>query len=178
MNNQIHWDYPFSEEFGCGMVHRQFTVGSTIYAVGFEQILTMDDFTRKGVDILNVHPTFRFPLSGVWGVIFDEIDPVEMDFKGFRHIQHQGLAGGQVLLNVASIIFDHYTVCNAGAYVFSAADDHQHLRRTDLVDIYCKILGLNGKRKSRLFANGFPGWEAYCDVPTGGRGYVVTTESY
>lgn len=178
MNNQIHWDYPFSEEFGSGMVHRQFTVGSTIYAVGFEQILTMDDFIRKGVDILNVHPTFRFPLSGVWGVIFDEIDPVEMDFKGFRHIQHQGLAGGQVLLNVASIIFDHYTVCNAGAYVFSAAVDHQHLRRTDLVDIYCKILGLNGKRKSRLFANGFPGWEAYCDVPTGGRGYVVTTESY
>jgi len=106
VNNQIHWDYPFSEEFGSGMVHRQFTVGSTIYAVGFEQILTMDDFTRKGVDILNVHPTFRFPLSGVWGVIFDEIDPVEMDFKGFRHIQHQGLAGGQVLLNVASIIFE------------------------------------------------------------------------
>lgn len=102
-----------------------------------------------------MHPAFRFPQNGVWGVIFDEIDPILMDFKGFQHIQHQGLAGGQVLMNVASIILDHYTVCNAGAYVFSAADDHQHLRRTDLADIYCKLLGLNGERKSRLFDKGF-----------------------
>lgn len=178
MSNLIVWPEPFSEEFGNGMVYRQFAVGGTLYAVGFEEILTMADFTRKGVDILSVFPRFRFPLSGVWGVIFDEIDPVSMDFKGFQHVQHPGLGGGQVLMSVASIIYEHYTISNAGAYVFSAAEDHQHLRKTDLADIYCKLLGLNGEQKSRLFANGFPGWEAYCDVPTGGRGYVVTTESY
>ncbi len=178
VNNPIQWTEPFSDHFGNGMVYRQFAVGSTVYAVGFEQIMTMDDLTRKGVNIRTAHPAFCFPASGVWGVIFDEINPTEMDFKGFQHVQHPGLSSSQVLLSVASIIYDHYTVCNAGAYVFSAADDHQHLRTTDLTDIYCKVLGLNGKRKSRLFEEGFPGWNAYCDVPTGGRGYVVTTQSY
>ncbi|RNM07463.1 hypothetical protein EF878_05775 [Dickeya undicola] len=178
VNNPIQWTEPFSDHFGNGMVYRQFAVGSTLYAVGFEQITTMDDLVRKGVNIRTAHPAFCFPASGVWGVIFDEINPNEMAFKGFQHVQHPGLSSSQVLWNVASIIYDHYTVCNAGAYVFSAAEDHQHLRTTDLTDIYCKLLGLNGKRKSRLFKEGFPGWNAYCDIPTGGRGYVVTTQSY
>lgn len=178
MDTPLQWTEPFCEQFGHGMVYRQFAVGGILYAAGFEKITTMDELSRKGVNIMKAHPAFRFPLSGVWGVIFDEIDPIQLDFKGFQHVQHRGLTGGKVLWSIASIIYDHYTLCHAGAYVFSAADDHRCLRKTDLTDIYCKLLGLNGERKSRLFTHGFPGWKAYCDRPTGGRSYVVTTESY
>ncbi|AJJ63278.1 hypothetical protein [Yersinia aldovae] len=178
MNNQYQWLQPFNNQFGDGMVYRQFAIGSTLYAVGFEEIETMGDLTRKGIDILRVDPAFRFPNNGVWGVIFDEVDPSSMDFKGFQHIQHPGVMGGRTLYNVTSTILEHYTVCNAGAYVFSAAPDLSQLRGTDLVDIYSRALGINGHEKSKLFSMLFEGWQAFSDVVTGGRGYVVTTESY
>lgn len=178
VNNPIQWTDPFSDQFGDGMVYRKFAVGSTLYAIGFEKISTLDALMRKGVDIRSAYPLFQFPPGGVWAVVFDEIDPDSMEFKGFQHIQHPGLSSRQVLLDVASIIYDHYTICNAGAYVFSAAEDKQHLRSSDLTDVYCKALGLNGNPKSRLFKRGFPSWNAYSDITTGGRGYVITTESY
>ncbi|HHT4259211.1 TPA: hypothetical protein ACTYZB_004878 [Klebsiella variicola] len=185
MNENFQWMPPFSDLYGNGMVHRLFSASGKVYGVGFEYIATMQDFTRKNVDILSVNPAFRYPVNGVWAVLFDEVelDPVTyevLDFKGFQHVQHPGLSGGRVLFNVASIILEHYNVCNAGAYVFSAADDRQHLRKTDLVDIYNGILGLSGDGKSRLFYELFEGWEAYTDSVSrpGGRGYVVTTQSY
>lgn len=177
MNQGVRWQSPFSDPFGTGMVYRLFDVGGVPYAVGFEEILTMHDLNSKGIDILSVYPNFRFSSNGVWAVVFDEIEPTIMDFKGFQHVQHTGLLGGKVLLNVASIIYDHYTLCHAGTYVFSAANDLQYLRQTDLADIYNGLLGLGGKPKSRLFGR-LQGWEAFSDVATGGRGYVVTTQSY
>ncbi|MNE71986.1 hypothetical protein D3C80_1678960 [compost metagenome] len=81
-----------------------------------------------------------------------------------------------MLFNVASIINEHYTVSNAGAYVFSAAPDKSHTRKTDLVDIYNGLLGFNG-RKSKILEN-FPEWTCYNDFLVGGRGYVITTQSY
>lgn len=178
MNSQYQWLPPFNNQFGNGMVYRQFAFGSTLYAVGFEEIETMGDFNRKGIDISRVDPTFSFPNSGVWGVIFDQVDPFTMDFKGFQHIQHPGVMGGRTLYYVASIILEQYTVCSAGAYVFSAAPDPLQLRSTDLVDIYSGALGINGHKQSKLFSTLFDGWQAFGDVATGGRGYVVTTESY
>lgn len=177
MNQGVCWQPPFSEQFGNGMVYRLFTMEGIPYAVGFEEIPTMYDLNSKGIDILSAYPNFRFSSNGVWAVVFDEVDPVIMDFKGVQHVQHTGLLGGKVLLNVASIIYDHYTLCHAGAYVFSAATDPQYLRQTDLVDIYNGLLGLNGKSKSRLFGR-LVGWEAFSDTAIGGRGYVVTTQSY
>lgn len=94
-----------------------------------------------------------------------------------RHQQHQGLTGGRVLLNVASIIFDHYSICHAAAYVFSAAADRQRMRQTDLSVIYSRTLGLQGYPESKLFRR-FAGWRAYSDIDAGGRNYVVTTENY
>ncbi|HAV1594986.1 hypothetical protein ACVGX7_25275 [Enterobacter hormaechei] len=185
VNEAIQWMPPFSNFYGNGMIHRLFLASGKVYGVGFEFIETMQDFTRKNVDILAVNPAFRYPMNGVWAVLFDEVelDPLTnevLDFKGFQHVKHPGLSGGRVLFNVASIILEHYNVCNAGAYVFSAAEDRQHLRKTDLVDIYNGILGLNGKAKSKLFYEYFEGWEAYSDSISnqGGRGYVVTTQSY
>jgi hypothetical protein len=178
MNNLIRWCSPFHDCFGNGMVYRLFAVGRTLYAVGFEEIMSMSDFTQKDINILKAYPEFRFPGSGVWGVVFDEIAPFNSDFKGFQHVQHSGIAGGRVLYNVASIIFEHYTVCNAGAYVFSAAHDSRQIRRTDLIDIYSRALGIDGYPQSRLFSTLFNGWQAFSDVATGGRGYVITTESY
>lgn len=178
MNNRYRWLQPFNNQFGNGMVYRQFAIGSTLYAVGFEEIESMGDLARKGIDIRRVNPEFRFPDSGVWGVVFDEIDPFTMDFKGFQHIQHPGIMGGRTLYNVASTILEHYTVCNAGAYVFSAAPAPFHLRSTDLVDIYCRALGVDGYKKSRLFSTLFTGWQAFSDITTGSRSYVITTESY
>ena len=185
MNENIQWVEPFTDSYGQGMVHRLFSASGKIYGVGFEYIATMQDFTRKNVDILAVNPAFRYPSNGVWAVLFDEVllDPVTdeiLDFRGFEHVQHPGLGGGRVLFNVASIILEHYNVCNAGAYVFSAAPDRQGLRKTDLVDIYNGILGLNGRPRSKLFYEYFEGWEAYSDSVSGpgGRGYVVTTQIY
>lgn len=178
MNNLYQWLPPFNNQFGNGMVYRQFAIGGTLYAVGFEVIQSINDFSRKGINIFNVNPAFRFPNSGVWGVVFDEIDPSLMDFKGFQHIQHPGVMGGRTLYNVASIIFEHYSICNAGAYVFSAAPDQLRLRTTDLVDIYSRALGIDGYKQSRLFSTLFEDWQAFSDVTTGGRGFVVTTKSY
>lgn len=178
MNNRYHWLQPFNDQFGDGMVYREFSVGSRLYAVGFEEIQTMGDFPRKGIDILRVNSAFRFPKKGMWAVVFDEIDPFTLDFKGFQHIQHSGVMGGRTLYNVASTILEHYTVCNAGAYVFSAAPDPFQLRGSDLVDLYSRVLGVDGHKKSKLFSILFEGWQAFSDVATGGRSYVVTTESY
>lgn len=178
MNNRIVWPSTFSDRFGSGMVFRQFAAGGSIYAVGFEEIETMADFTRKGINVLSVYPAFRFPQSGVWGITFDEIDLTTMDFKGFQHVQHLGLAGGRILFNVASVIYEHYNCCHAGAYVFSAASDPYQLRRTDLLELYSRAPGIGGYQKSKLFTELFDGWQAYSDAATGGRGYVVTTEHY
>lgn len=178
MNNVIRWRFPFNDQFGHGMVYRLFAVGRRLYAVGFEQITSISDLTSKDVNILGAYPQFLFPGSGVWGVVFDEIDALKSDFKGFQHVRHPGVAGGRVLFNVASILFEHYTACNAGAYVFSAARDSRQMRRTDLIDIYSRALGIDGYPRSRLFSGLFDGWQAYSDVATGGRGYVITTGSY
>ncbi|MBV7406543.1 hypothetical protein [Enterobacter sp. ENT03] len=178
MNNPIQWDPPFNDHFGNGMVYRPFSASNKIFAVGFEEIQTMHDLMRKGISILAVNPAFRFPETGVRGVIFDEIDLHTLDFNAFRHIVHPGVAGGRVLFNVASIILEHYSISNAGAYVFSAASDPTGLRKTDLVDLYSRALGVDGCPGSKLFRDLFPGWQAYSDVATGGRGYVVTTERY
>lgn len=178
MSHTIQWPFPSNNQFGNGMVYRQFAVCSTIYAVGFEAISSAADLTQKNINISQVHPLFQFPAAGVWGIVFDEISPYNTDFKGFQHIQHNGLAGGRVLYYVASIIIEHYNTCKAGAYIFSAAEDKQCLRQTDLTRIYDGLLGLGGKQKSKLFANLFAGWKAYSDTQIGGRSYVITTENY
>ena len=118
MNVRYLWLPPFNNQFGDGMVYRQFAIGSTLYVVGFEEIESMGYFTRKGIDIRSINATLRFPNNGVWGIVFDEIDPFTMDFNGFRHIQHPGIMGGRTLYHVASIILEHYTVCHAEAYFF------------------------------------------------------------
>lgn len=183
MNGQIQWSSPFSCPYDNGMVHRLFPVGNKVFGVGFEFIETMQDFSRKDVDILSVNPAFRYPINGVWAVIFDEVELDQdnqnvLDFKGFKHTVHPGLSGGRVLFNVASIILDHYNVCHAGAYIFSAAIDRDNLRRTDLTVTYDGLLGINGAVKSKLFYEYFEGWEAFSDTSRGGRSYVVTTQSY
>ncbi len=178
MNNPVQWRPPFYNDYDDEMVYRPFAVGSRLYAVGFEKLSTLHDLTRKGGDILKAHPTFKFPAGGVWTVMFDEIDPLVMDFKGFRHIVHPGIIGGRVMFNVACIIFDHYTISRTGAYLFSAATDPHHLRQTDLAALYDRALGLNGHPKSRLFRTLFNGWQAYSNSASGGREYVVTTEDY
>lgn len=178
MNSPERWRPPFYNYCDDEMVYRLFAIGNRLYAVGFEKLSTLHDLTRKGGNILKAHPTFRFPARGVWTVMFDEIDPLAMDFKGFRHIVHPGTIGGRVMFNVACIIFDQYTVSRTGAYLFSAATDPQHLRQTDLVELYDRTLGLNGHCKSRLFTTLFNGWQAYSNSGSGGREYVVTTEDY
>jgi hypothetical protein len=178
VNNQIVWVDPFSEYYQEGMVYCKFECCGQFYAVGFEHIKTLAEFEAKGIKLGDAFPQFRFPYNtGVWAVVFDAIDPVDEQPQGYRHVQLNGLASGKVLLGVASIIYDHYTVCNAGAYVFSAAGDPLHERKTDLSEIYSKALGLQGHPKPRMFDR-LTGWNAYTDLNAGGRSYVVTTQSY
>ena len=178
MDEPIQWRSPFNDDYGNGMVYRPFMLHGRFYAVGFEWMKSLGDFTHKGQHILKMSPIFQFPLRGVWGVIFDEIDPDAIDFKGFRHIQHPGVSGGRVLLKVACAISEHYAVTRTGAYVFSAATDPLHLRKTDLVEIYNRILGLEDHPQSRLFRTLFNGWQAFSTCENGGREYVVTTDGY
>ena|GEM_PF-962542 len=183
MNRHLQWEPLFNCQYGEGMVHRLFSTGSKVFGVGFEYVETMQDLVSKNTDILTANPAFRYPTHGVWAVLFDEVElnPISnevIDFRGFGHIKHAGLSGGRILFNVASIILEHYSICRAGAYIFSAAEDRAHLRKTDLMDLYDGLLGLNGKAKSKLFYEYFEGWEAFRDTLTGGRGYVVTTQNY
>ena len=178
MNPPIQWTPLFNNQFGDRTIYRLFVLGDKIFAVGFEFVATINDLSGKGISISSVNPAFHYPASGVWGIIFDEIDPVSLSFKGFQHIAHAGLGSGRVLPNVASTILEHYTACGAGAYVFSAAVDSAHLRRSDLVMLYDRMLGLNGNKKGKLFREHFVGWKACSDTSTGGRGYVITTASY
>ncbi|MCH5051846.1 MULTISPECIES: hypothetical protein [Pectobacterium] len=178
MDNPIQWLDPFNDEYQNGMVYRKFILCGKLYGVGFQELSTSADLEAKQINLQHAFPRFDFPLnSGVWVVLFDAIDPITDELLGFRHVQLEGLAGGRVLFNVASIIYDHYTICNAGVYVFSAAEDREHERGTDLAVIYSRALGLQGHRKGMLFGK-FVGWNAYTDVDAGGRSYVVTTESY
>lgn len=178
MNTHLQWTPSFNNQFRDRTIYRLFVLGDKIFAVGFEFVATLDELSGKGINIRSVNSTFHYPASGVWGVIFDEIDPVLLSFKGFQHIAHSGLGSGRVLLNVASTILEHYNACGAGAYVFSAAVDAAHLRRSDLVILYDRLLGLNGYVKGKLFREQFAGWKASSDTLTGGRGYVITTTSY
>lgn len=177
MVNAISWQHPFNEAFGEGIVFRLFETAGIAYAVGFEHIKTMHELLTKGVDIYHACPDFLFPANGVWTVIFDRIDPLTQQLYGYQHVEHTGVMGGRVLFNVASIIFDHYTVSCAAAYVFSAANDCENQRKTDLTELYSALLGLDGHPRSRLFQR-FDGWCAWSDTAIGGRGYVVTTKSY
>ncbi|MEJ5066202.1 hypothetical protein WH279_22330 [Erwinia sp. MYb375] len=177
MNNKFQWQPPFEDKYGNGMVYRNFLLCGELYGVGFEQIMSPHDLASKGIDLLHACPGFTFPANGVWAVVFDSLDPATEEPTGYRHVRHRGLASGRVLLNVASIIYDHYTICNAGAYIFTAAADLEHQRATDLAVIYSRALGLEGHPKSKIFSR-LEGWEAYTDVEAGGRGYVVTTQSY
>lgn len=177
MSNLLVWQHPFSDAYGNGIVYRLFETAGMAWVVGFEQIETLHDLVSKGIDIQRACPGFQFPQNGVWAVVFDQIDSCTQQPQGYKHVRHKGIMGGRVLFNVASIIFDHYTVCHAAAYVFSAANDLEHQRRTDLMDLYCGLLGLNGCSESRLFKR-FAGWRAYSDIASGGRGYVVTTKNY
>ena len=177
MNVRTPWPQPFNSDFGDSLVYRLFVAGGRGFAVGFEFIETVNDISCKGINIFSAHSAFRYPAGGVWGIIFDEIDPVSMSFKDFQHIEHAGLISGRVLLHVASAIIDHYNACGAGAYVFSAAVDKNHIRRAYLVTLYDGLLGLNGKAKSKLFRDYFVGWEAWSNTSTGGRDYVITTAS-
>ncbi|CAI1527061.1 hypothetical protein [Serratia marcescens] len=176
MANQIVWAPPFDNSFGNDMVYRVFSAAGNPYAVGFEELQSQQALTNKGINLNKAMPQFRFPQSGVWAIVFDEIDLVTLSFNNFQHRQLPGCAGGRVLFNVASIINEHYTVSNAGAYVFSAAPDKSHTRKTDLTGIYNGLLGLSG-RKSKILGS-FPGWDCYSDFLAGGRGYVITTQSY
>ena len=175
MDEQLRWPMPFNNDAGNEMVYRTFALGGRLYAVGFEKVNSRADFTFKGGDILKVHPAFQCSRHGLWAIIFDEIDPESIDFKGFSHILHAGLSGGRVLFKVACIILEHYDVARPGGYVFSAATDSQHSRQTDLAELYCRALGLDGYPKSRLFTTLFQGWQAFSNSATGGRDYVVTT---
>lgn len=179
MNNRIEWVEPFSEYYGQeNLVYRKFLHCGQLYGVGLEQIPTLAELEAKDIRLSQAFPQFRFPHNNsVWAVLFDAIDPLTEEPLGFRHVKFDGLAGGGVLLKVASIIYDHYNVCNAGAYVFSAAEDRIHERDTDLTVTYSRALGLQGHPKGRLFSR-LIGWEAYTDIDAGGRSYVVTTQSY
>ncbi len=174
--NQIIWEHPFDNVFGNDMVYRLFTGGGQPYAIGFQKLHNQQELNNKGIDLQHAMPDFVFSANGVWALMFDTINPVTMSFNGFQHYQIPGCGGGRVLFNVASIIHEHYTTSNAGAYVFSAAMDTEHTRTTDLIVIYNELLGLNG-HKSRLLQS-FPGWNCYSDFSVGGRGYVITTQSY
>ncbi len=178
MDEQAGWQAPFCEDCGHGMVYRTFTLGGRLYAVGFEKVDVLQDFTHKGGSILKFTASASRSFNNLWAVIFDEIDHEALDFKGFRHIPHSGLSGGRVLFKVARIIFEHYSAARAGAYVFTAATDPLGLRKDDLVDLYSRILGLTGYPKSRLFKTLFNGWQAYSNCASGGREYVVTTDRY
>lgn len=178
MSNNIIWEEPFNDSFSGGMVYRKFLYLGQLYAVGFQEITTQADLEAKDIRLEDAFPQFRFPHNnGVWAVLFDTIDADTDSPLGFKHVRYDGLAGGRVLQNVASIIYDHYNICDAGAYVFSAAEDREHERDTDLLVIYSKTLGLQGHPKSRLFSR-LNGWNAYTDIDAGGRSYVVTTQSY
>jgi len=176
MNPKIQWE-PLFNDYGNGMVYRNFLCCSKKYAVGFEQIMSIHDMSSKGINLPAAHPAFIFPKNGVWAVVFDSLDPVTSLPTGYRHIRHGGLASGRVLCYVASTIFDHCNICHAGAYFFTAAVDTEGLRTTDLSVTYSRALGLQGHRKSKIFSR-LTGWKAYTDAQTGGRGYVITTESY
>lgn len=106
MNNQIQWEAPFDDRFGNEMVYRLFSVEDKLFGVGFQELLNMHELTSKGIDILSVKTDFVFPATGMWAVVFDEIDPVTMSFKGFRHVDHRGNSGGKVLRDVASIFLN------------------------------------------------------------------------
>ena len=176
MNPKIQWE-PLFKDYGNGMVYRSFEVCGRKYAVGFEQIMSIHDMSSKGINFPAVHSTFTFPENGVWAVVFDSLDPDTEQPMGYKHVEHAGLASGRVLCYVASTIFDHYSICNAGAYFFTAAVDIEKVRTTDLSVTYSRALGLQGYRKSKFFSR-LTGWKAYTDAQTGGRGYVITTESY
>lgn len=176
MDQKIQWE-PLFNDYGNGMVYRNFVFCRQEYAVGFEQIMSIHDMSSKDINLPAAHPAFIFPRNGVWSVVFDSLDPVTSLPTGYKHIKHGGLASGRVLFHVASTIYDHYSVCMAGAYIFTAAADPERLRTTDLSVIYSRALGLQGHGKSKIFSR-FNGWKAYTDVQTGGRGYVITTESY
>lgn len=177
-NNPIQWLAPFDDRFGSEMIYRLFSVGGKLFGVGFQRVENIHDLNDKAVDIFVVKPDFVFPASGVWTLPFDEVDPDTVSFKGFGHVSHSANNAGSVFREVASIIFDHYSVCHAGAYVFCAAIDLQHQRKTDLTTLYSKALGVNGFKQSRLFKARFAGWHPYSDVAKGGRCYVVTTKYY
>ncbi|MDN8541601.1 hypothetical protein QZH36_09120 [Erwinia sp. BC051422] len=178
MNNRIQWPDPFDDSLAGGMVYRKFLYCGQLYGIGFQELPTLADLESKHIKLNHAFPQFRFPQNNsVWAVLFDTIDPVTDSPLGFKHVKFDGLAGGRVLQNVASIIYDHYNICDAGAYVFSAAEDREHERGTDLSVIYSRALGLQGHRTSRLFSP-FIGWNAYTDIDAGGRSYVVTTQSY
>jgi len=139
--------------------------------------MSIHDISSKGINLPAVHPTFIFPENGVWAIVFDSLDPDTVLPMGYKHVKHVGLASGRVLCYVASTIFDHYSICHAGAYFFTAAIETEQLRTTDLSVIYSRALGLQGYRKSKIFSR-LTGWKAYSDAQTGGRGYVITTGCY
>lgn len=175
MNRQIAWEEPFNDSYGPGFITRMFVVSGRVYAVGFEAIYNDQQLINKGIRINADIPDFRFPDTGMWAVAFDRVETVEA-WGGYNHVSLPGLSAGKVLLNVARSIIEHYYVSNAGAYIFTAAVDREHEREVDLVNIYNGFLGLGYKRTKPLIA--LPNMKCYGNLGEGGRGYVVTTESY
>ena len=52
MNVRYLWLPPFNNQFGDGMVYREFAIGSTLFAVSFEAIESMGYFTRKCGEVI------------------------------------------------------------------------------------------------------------------------------
>lgn len=175
MKREIAWEEPFDDSYGSGFITRMFVVSGRVYAVGFEEIYNDQQLVNKGIHINADIPDFQFPDAGMWAVAFDQVETAEA-WGGYNHVRLPGLLTGKVLLKVARSIIEHYYVSNAGAYVFSAALDREHERDVDLVSIYNGFLGLGYKRTKPLVA--LPNMKCYGNLGEGGRGYVVTTESY
>lgn len=187
---RMHYDEVLPDD-GCGWERKRFTydrathysykfmVSGEFYSVVARHINSEHELNQLGYTLPQA---CSFPAPLMAEVYFDRFHDIE-SFGNFLHYSSKGLGNGTVLLNVASLMLEHYNTFNLGGFVFQAALPSQTgaKRQADLVEIYDCLLGLSttprvnvktGRVKKSITPLLPPNMRAFKSTSTG-RDYVI-----
>ncbi|WP_134814856.1 hypothetical protein [Pantoea stewartii] len=154
-----------AEEF----VTREFWVGSLsdgyLYIIGFQKIYEVGRIKMFLGDANHDGKPLTLPQNGAWIVSFD----LAHGHNGYNHIELNPRQKRDLVMGVASALYDHYNVTKSALYFWLAARD-------ELVSVYDSALGIGRDKPAKIKA--IPMITKLNQLGETRRGYAIITQYY
>ncbi|WP_337013930.1 hypothetical protein [Pantoea sp. AS142] len=149
-------------------VLREFWVGSRVdgflYSIGFNRVSQESHLRLFVGDAEHDGKMISIPESAAWIVTFSLANS-----ENFDHVKLNFRQKKDLIIGVASALYDHYNVSKSGLYLWKAA-------RPELNRVYNKALGL--ARETPFKFKSIPLTKNFNELGDAGRGYAIITQYY